>query len=76
MEHAKEFEQKGADCVTFGSFFSSPTKPDSNIVPLEVIKEAKQKLQIPVCVIGGITIKNLDDILEYKPDMVSVISDI
>ncbi|MBD3841499.1 MAG: thiamine phosphate synthase [Campylobacterales bacterium] len=76
VEHAKEFEQKGADCVTFGSFFSSPTKPDSNIVPLEVIKEAKQKLQIPVCVIGGITIKNLDDILEYKPDMVSVISDI
>jgi thiamine-phosphate pyrophosphorylase len=76
INKARHFELLGADYVAFGSFYASPTKPDSNIVPLETIQLAKEKLGIAVCVIGGINSSNLDEIMSYKPDMVSVISDI
>lgn len=76
INKAKHFELLGADYVAFGSFYTSPTKPDSNVVPLETIQLAKEKLGIPVCVIGGINTLNIDEIMNYKPDMVSVISDI
>lgn len=73
---AKYCELMGADYVAFGSFYNSPTKPDSNIVPLKVLQEAKEKITIPICAIGGINTQNLDEVISYKPDMVSVISDI
>jgi thiamine-phosphate pyrophosphorylase len=73
---AKEFEKKGADYVAFGSFFTSPTKPNSNIVPLETLSKAKEALNIPVCAIGGINTTNIDSVMEQNPDMVSLINDI
>lgn len=73
---AKSFQDKGADYVAFGSFFRSPTKPSSNIVPLKILKHAKKHLDIPLCAIGGINGKNVDQLLEYKPDMICLISDI
>ena len=76
IEKAKYFEALGADYVAFGSFFSSVTKPDSSIVPLEVLQKAKEQLHIPICAIGGICTDNLDEIMEQNPDMVAVISDI
>jgi thiamine-phosphate pyrophosphorylase len=76
VNKAKEFETFGADYVAFGSFFSSPTKPDSNIVDLETIKVAKNRLNIPVCAIGGINIENVQRVLNNRPDMICVISDI
>jgi thiamine-phosphate pyrophosphorylase len=76
VNKAKEFETFGADYVAFGSFFSSPTKPDSNIVDLETIKVSKNRLNIPVCAIGGINIENVQRVLNNRPDMICVISDI
>jgi len=76
IEKAKYFEALGADYVAFGSFFSSPTKPDSALVPLEILTKAKEELHIPICAIGGICTDNLDEIMEQNPDMVAVISDI
>ncbi len=76
MEMAKEFEKKGSDYVAFGSFFSSPTKPNSNIVPLETLSRAKDLLRIPVCAIGGINTTNIQEIKKQNPDMVSLINDI
>ncbi|MBD3796271.1 MAG: thiamine phosphate synthase [Campylobacterales bacterium] len=70
---AKSFEEKGADYVAFGSFFSSKTKPSSNIVTLDVLIEAKEKLQIPVCAIGGINAHNIEKIAQTKVDMISCI---
>jgi len=76
IELAKKFEKLGVNYVAFGSFFTSPTKPDSNVVPLNILSQAKKELKIPVCAIGGINRDNLDEVLKHKPDMVSVISDI
>jgi len=76
INNGKFFEDLGADYVAFGSFFSSPTKPDSNIVPLTTINKAKKQLNIPVCAIGGINKQNISKVMDQKPDMISLISDI
>lgn len=73
---AKDFEAMGADYVAFGSFFYSPTKPTSNIIPLDILSEARIKLNIPVCAIGGINQENIPDIMGHQPHMVSLVSDI
>ena len=76
LERAKEMEAKGADYVAFGSFFTSPTKPNAAVVDKDVINRAKSELKIPVCVIGGITSENAKDLVDRGADMVSVISDL
>lgn len=73
---ALKMQELGVDYVAFGSFFPSNTKPDSQVVDLSVLQEAKEKLTIPVCAIGGITTENMQELLEYKPNMLAVISDI
>ena len=76
IKKAKEMEKLGIDYVAFGSFFKSPTKPNSKVVPLNTLLEAKKSLSIPICAIGGINEQNLDKIKIYKPEMISMISDI
>lgn len=76
IEKAKEMENIGVDYVAFGSFYSSPTKPNSSLVSLEVLEKAKRELNIPICAIGGINRENISEITKYNIDMVAVISDI
>lgn len=76
IKTALKMQDLKVDYVAFGSFFNSPTKPKSSIVPLETINEANEKLSIPTCVIGGINITNLNLFKNSKPNMVAVISDI
>jgi thiamine-phosphate pyrophosphorylase len=76
LEIAKDMENLGVDYVAFGSFFKSPTKPQSKVVDLSTLGKAKKLLNIPICAIGGINIQNIADVMRYSPDMVAVISDI
>ena len=66
--------KNGASYVAFGSVFTSPTKPNAPKCGLEVIKEAKQILNLPVCVIGGINETNIGSLSHAKPDLIAVIS--
>ena len=74
IQRAKHYEALGADYVAFGSFFASPTKPNSKMVPLDVLEEAKKVLQVPICAIGGINVQNISSIVAYDIAMYSVIS--
>ena len=66
--------KNGASYVAFGSVFTSPTKPNAPKCELEVVKEAKQILNLPVCVIGGINETNIGSLSRAKPDLIAVIS--
>lgn len=74
VKKAKEAQDEGASYVAFGSFFPSPTKPHSGVVSTTVIQKAKEALDIPVCVIGGISYTNVESIVKEKPDMISLVS--
>ena len=66
--------KNGASYVAFGSIFTSPTKPNAPKCDLEVVKEAKQILNLPVCVIGGINETNIGSLSHAKPDLIAIIS--
>ncbi|MFN3505305.1 MAG: thiamine phosphate synthase [Caldimicrobium sp.] len=76
LERALMAERMGASYVALGSFFPSPTKPKASLVPQELLKEAKKKLTIPICAIGGITLDKAKLLLDMGADMLAVISDI
>lgn len=66
--------KNGASYAAFGSVFTSPTKPNAPKCGLEVVKEAKQILNLPICVIGGINETNIGSLSRAKPDLIAVIS--
>ena len=67
-------EKNSADYVAFGAMFSSSTKPEAIKTNIEIISHAKQQLNIPVCAIGGITDKNIQQLIQQGADMTAVIS--
>ena len=66
--------KNGASYAAFGSVFTSPIKPNAPKCGLEVVKEAKQILNLPVCVIGGINETNIGSLSLAKPDLIAIIS--
>jgi thiamine-phosphate pyrophosphorylase len=74
VELAIDFQNKGADYVAFGAFFSSPTKPDEPIVPIAILKEAAQKVDVPIVAIGGINHDNAKELVDNEADYLAVVS--
>ena len=74
IRKAREAQEEGADYVAFGSFFSSPTKPHSGIISMNVLQKAKEAVNIPICAIGGITQTNIGEVAAKNIDMISVVS--
>lgn len=73
INSARKFQNLGANYVAFGAMRSSLTKPNAPLCSDEVVLRARDEIEIPICVIGGINYENLDDILKLKPDMIAMI---
>lgn len=69
-------EKNTASYVAFGALFASPTKPDAPCAGLDIIKQARRQLSIPICGIGGITEKNIQQVIRNGCEMTAMISGI
>jgi thiamine-phosphate pyrophosphorylase len=76
LKLALKAQSNGADYVAFGAMFTSSTKKDAKLATTKTIQEAKKRLTIPICLIGGIDSKNISTLLALKPDMIAVVNDI
>ncbi|MGD9709910.1 MAG: thiamine phosphate synthase [Halothiobacillaceae bacterium] len=76
LELALEAAAEGADYVAFGSFFPSRVKPEAVPASMDLLREARKKLSLPLCAIGGITADNAAPLVEAGADMLAVISDV
>jgi thiamine-phosphate pyrophosphorylase len=76
LDCAVAAEQAGADYVAFGSFFPSPTKPGAVKAEVELLRQAKQQLTIPVVAIGGINADNGAELVAAGADMLAVITEL
>jgi thiamine-phosphate pyrophosphorylase len=74
LQKAAAAEREGADYVAFGSFFASSVKPGAVHATLALLREAKQRLSVPVVAIGGITLANAPQLIAAGADSVAVIS--
>src|SRR5262245_33559543 len=67
--------QEGADYVAFGTPFPSPTKNTKRTdISLGIFQEAKRQVHVPVFAIGGITIANVQQIIDAGADGIAVVS--
>ena len=76
LELAMSAEKAGASYVAFGACFASSTKPNAPVASLDLIKQAKLQLDLPIVAIGGITIENAPQVLAAGADALAVITDI
>jgi thiamine-phosphate pyrophosphorylase len=74
LPRALEAQSAGADYVAFGSFFSSSTKPEAAHAPISLLQQAKNRLNIPLVAIGGITTQNAAQLIGAGADAIAVIS--
>src|SRR3989475_5317167 len=75
LRQAVEAEAGGADYIGFGPIFPTSTKghPDP-VVGLAGLREVRAKVRLPIVAIGGITTKNVREVVAAGADCVAVIS--
>jgi len=73
LERALKAQAGGADYVAFGRFFPSRTKPQAVQADLALLREARQKLRVPIIAIGGITPENGASLITAGADALAVI---
>lgn len=76
IELAQKAVDSGANYIAFGKFFDSRTKPDAKTANMSVLPEAKQRFEVPVVAIGGITVDNASQIIEAGADMIAVVNNL
>ncbi len=76
LDRAYNAVNNGADYIAFGTFFPSPTKPDAVKAMPELISQTKEKYDLPVVAIGGITTENGQSLINAGADMLAVVSDL
>jgi len=74
VEDAIEAERGGATYVNIGPLYPTPTTPGANSIGLKPVKEALSMVSVPVTVMGGITMENIDDVLQTGVRHVGVVS--
>lgn len=71
---AHQAVQAGADYVAFGAVFPTRIKPEAPSAPLDLFRQARKELTVPICAIGGLTPENALPVRAAGADMLAVIS--
>jgi thiamine-phosphate pyrophosphorylase len=74
IEQAEAAERDGADYIGFGPVFHTKTKAAGSPKGLDMLREIRKHVHLPVIAIGGITLKNIQSVLEAGADAIAVAS--
>jgi thiamine-phosphate pyrophosphorylase len=73
LEQATKAIKEGADYISVGPVYATPTKPGRPAVGLAYVREAATHLEIPFVAIGGIDLSNVDDVLAAGAKTIAVV---
>ena len=76
LELAEKALAEGATYVAFGAVYATSTKPEAGTISIDIIQKAKQQFDVPICVIGGLTVENAQVVIDAGASLCAVISDI
>jgi len=71
---AMEAGEQGANYISFGAFFESPTKISRGKPTLEILEWANEMLNLSIVAIGGINADNCQKLVKSGADFLAVIS--
>ena len=72
LNQAIRAQKNGADYISIGPIFSTPTKPEYKAVGLDLIKKVKKAMHIPFFVIGGINEHNITSVIAEGIEKVAI----
>lgn len=72
LEQALQAQSEGVDYIGIGPVFPTNTKKGAMPIGVGILKEISRNIDIPVFAIGGITLSNLDSILDAGISRVAV----
>ena len=74
LAQARRARSEGADYISVGPIFHSSTKPHLKPVGVELLRDIRKKIDLPIIAIGGITPENVEEALAAGADIVAVSS--
>jgi thiamine-phosphate pyrophosphorylase len=74
VSQATRAQNEGADYVAVGSMFPTTTKKEAIVVGVDMLKELKRVVSVPLVAIGGINQINVGEVVTAGADAVAVIS--
>ncbi|HSQ89591.1 thiamine phosphate synthase [Romboutsia sp.] len=74
LKEAKKAKEDGADYIGVGAMYSTSTKLDAKVVSFDTVREIKSEVNIPIVLIGGIDLNNLDELKVLESDGYAVVS--
>lgn len=68
-----EAEKEGADYISVGPVFRTPTKPGRPAVGVDYVRQAAERIALPFVAIGGIDLRNVDEVLDAGAKTIGVV---
>jgi thiamine-phosphate pyrophosphorylase len=77
IEEALESERDGADFITIGPIYDTPSKLQYGPpIGVDTLRKVKSRVSIPVYAIGGIKLERVEEVKEASADGIALISGI
>jgi thiamine-phosphate pyrophosphorylase len=77
VDQARDAEKNGADYIGFGPMFGTATKATGyDARGVEMLKQIRAVVTIPIVAIGGITEQNVQQVWQAGADSAAIISDV
>lgn len=76
LQLARDAKAAGASYVAFGGFYPSRVKKYAVTTPPDIVSRAIRELDMPLCVIGGMTAENSKPLVALGAPMVAAISSV
>lgn len=73
LEQGLKAQEEGADYVSVGPIWETPSKPGRPGIGFEYLKHASEQLSIPFVAIGGISIETLPQVMPFRPPLIGFI---
>lgn len=68
-------QTEGADYVSVGPIWETPSKPGRASIGFEYLRDAHSHLKIPYVAIGGVNRNNVNDVFKFNPPLIGLIRD-
>lgn len=74
LKEAQKAKEDGVDYIGVGAMYNTSTKLDAKSVSFDTVREIKSEVDIPIVLIGGIDLNNLEDLKALETDGYAVVS--
>ncbi len=68
----KHLKENGISYYSIGAYAKSLTKTNAEELTQETIKKYCDNNDLPMCIIGGLDMSNIESAMKYRPDMVAI----